>query len=219
MLLRDTIYQAIRDSILSCEFQPGQELREQALAERYRVSRSPVRDSLLRLELEKLVTVLPRQGYLVSPISRSDVDDVFSLRSLIEPACAAAAVQADAAALSTLDRFRGFAETQYTESGFIAYNTAFHCAVVELSGNMRMAGLVRTLISQIERVTWVALRDFRQEGVADVCAEHEAIIDALQAHDPERASRLCYEHGQGIHQLIVATLRSKAPQWEKTVAC
>jgi len=54
-LLRDTIYEKIRHAILSCEFQPGQELREQVLAERYRVSRSPIPDSLLRLEQENLV--------------------------------------------------------------------------------------------------------------------------------------------------------------------
>jgi DNA-binding GntR family transcriptional regulator len=73
VLLRESIYGAIRRAILTCEFEPGQELREQVLAERYHVSRSPVRDALLRLELESLVTVLPRQGYLVNAISIPDV--------------------------------------------------------------------------------------------------------------------------------------------------
>src|SRR5579863_7829817 len=88
MLLRDNIYYALRKAILSCEFQPGQELREQVLAERYRVSRSPIRDSLLRLEQDNLVTVLPRQGYRVNPISISDTEEIFALLLLIEPACA-----------------------------------------------------------------------------------------------------------------------------------
>ena len=99
VLLRNSIYQAIRHSILTGELQPGQELREQVLAERYGVSRSPVRDSLLRLEQENLVTVFPRQGYLVNPISISNVEDIINLRSLIEPSCAAAAARADDAAL------------------------------------------------------------------------------------------------------------------------
>lgn len=106
MLLRDAIYQAIRHAILTCEFQPGQELREQILAERYHVSRSPIRDSLLRLERENFVTVLPRQGYRVRPISASDVKDVFAFRLMIEPRCAAAAAHADDTALQALDRFR-----------------------------------------------------------------------------------------------------------------
>src|ERR1700761_9464752 len=114
MLLRDRVYQAIRNAILTCEFQPGLELREQILGERYRVSRSPIRDSLLRLEHEKLVTVLPRQGYRVNPISLSDVEDIFGLRLVIEPACAAAGARADDEALQSLSRFRGFARDDRT---------------------------------------------------------------------------------------------------------
>src|ERR1700759_4155963 len=109
MLLRDRVYRTLRDAILTCEFQPGLELREQILAERYRVSRSPIRDSLLRLEHEKLVTVLPRQGYRVNPISWSDGEDIFGLRLVIEPACAAAAARADEETLRSLGRFRDFA--------------------------------------------------------------------------------------------------------------
>jgi DNA-binding GntR family transcriptional regulator len=191
MLLRDTIYQAIRRAILTCEFEPGQELREQALAERYRVSRSPIRDSLLRLEQENLVTVLPRQGYRVRPIAISDVEDVFGLRLLIEPACAVAAARAEDGALRALDRFRGFADRECAESEHVEYNEAFHNAIANLSGNMRMAAVSRDLIEQFERLVRVALRVFKHETVSRVCLEHEAIIDAVQAHDPDRAS---YEH-------------------------
>ena len=56
MLLRDNIYDALRGAILSCELLPGQELREQELAARYEVSRSPVREALLRLEGERLTS-------------------------------------------------------------------------------------------------------------------------------------------------------------------
>jgi DNA-binding GntR family transcriptional regulator len=91
MLLRDKIYQVLRHGILTCEFPLGQALREQTVAERYGVSRTPIRDSLLRLEQENLVTVLSRQGYLVRALSIPGVEDILNLRSIIEPACAAAA--------------------------------------------------------------------------------------------------------------------------------
>src|SRR4051812_20485201 len=118
-LLRDSVYRALRHAILTCEFQPGQELREQALAERYRVSRSPIRDSLLRLEQERLVTVLPRQGYRVNPISIRDVDELFGLRLIIAPACAAEAAQADDEAVHQLDQFRQPAETVDDDATFL----------------------------------------------------------------------------------------------------
>jgi GntR family transcriptional regulator, rspAB operon transcriptional repressor len=122
MLLRDKIYQALRHEILTCGFPPGQELREQTLAERYGVSRTPIRDSLLRLEQEDLVTVLPRQGYLVRPLSISDVEDMLNLRSIIEPACAAAAAQADETSLQVLDSFRSLVDQDLNKTGYINYN-------------------------------------------------------------------------------------------------
>ena len=72
MLLRDNVYHSLRSDILSCRLPPGGEIRESELAERYEVSRQPVREALLRLEREHLVTVQPRQGYRVNPISLGD---------------------------------------------------------------------------------------------------------------------------------------------------
>jgi GntR family transcriptional regulator, rspAB operon transcriptional repressor len=124
MLLRDKIYQVLRHQILTCEFPPEQELREQALAERYRVSRTPIRDLLLRLEQESLVTVLPRQDYLVRPLSISDVEDRLNLRSIIEPACAAAAAQADDTSLQVLDSFRSFVNQDLNKTGYVNHNVS-----------------------------------------------------------------------------------------------
>jgi DNA-binding GntR family transcriptional regulator len=158
MLLRDDIYRRIRHAILTCEFQPGQELREQALAERYRVSRSPIRDALLRLEQEDLVIVLPRQGYRVKPILTSEVETLFSFHLLMDPACAAAAARADDVALRRLNQFRGFADREYTEAEYLEYNASFHNAVAGLVDNKRLAAVVRNLIDQFDRLMWATLR-------------------------------------------------------------
>jgi DNA-binding GntR family transcriptional regulator len=199
MLLRDSVYNSIRRAILSCEFQPGQELREQELAARYRVSRSPVRDALLRLEQENLVTVLPRQGYCVNPISVADVKEIFSLRVLIEPACAAAAAQAGDAALRSLDRFRGFIDEEFDEPMFGKYNRSFHSAIAELSGNKRLAAAALSIAEQFERLVLVGRATSDFPSAHRMCGEHDAIIDALQAHDADRASRLSHEHAEGTH--------------------
>jgi GntR family transcriptional regulator, rspAB operon transcriptional repressor len=219
MLLRDRVYQAIRDAILTCEFQPGQELREQILAERYRVSRSPIRDSLLRLEQERLVTVLPRQGYRVNPISMSDVEDILGLRLLIEPACAAAAAAArsDETALRALDRFRGFTGGEHTESDFIRYNKSFHRAIIDLSGNARMATIARDLDEQFQRLALLTLDAVTDEDVRYASAEHDAIIDALQAHDADQTARLSYEHAARAHARISKAIRMVAERWKEPV--
>src|SRR5262249_21532976 len=109
MLLRENVYESLRADILACRLAPGDDMREQDLAERYSVSRQPVRDALLRLEREHLVTVQPRQGYRVNPISLSDARDLLRFRLAVEPACVAEAIErASDDALRTLDEFREF---------------------------------------------------------------------------------------------------------------
>src|SRR6201996_10908 len=124
MLLRDNVYESLRSDILTCHFAPGDDMREQDLAERYAVSRQPVREALLRLEREHLVPVQPRQGYRVNPISLSDARDLLRFRLALEPACVAEAIEsAPDNVLKTLDEYRNFAGDH---ENFITYNPAFH---------------------------------------------------------------------------------------------
>jgi len=206
-LLRDSVYKALRHAVLTCEFQPGQELREQVLAEKYRVSRSPIRDSLLRLEQERLVTVLPRQGYRVNPISSDDVEDLFGLRLIIAPACAAGAARADDAAVRSLDRFRNAIEDGAQEAVFLEYDRAFHGALADLAGNARLASVEHSLIEEFDRLVMIGLGGFQASGVSDVVAEHDAIIEAILAHDSETAYRLSCDHvARGQARIRVALL-------------
>src|SRR3954468_11714317 len=109
MFLRDNVYETLRSDILTCHFAPGDDMREQDLAERYAVSRQPVREALLRLEREHLVTVTPRQGYRVNPISLADARDLLRFRFALEPACVGEAIEnAPENVLTALDAFRCF---------------------------------------------------------------------------------------------------------------
>src|SRR6266705_641275 len=119
MLLRDNVYENLRSDILNCRLAPCEDIREQELAERYAVSRQPVREALLRLAREHLVTGQPRQGYRVNPISLSDARDLCRFRLALEPACVAEAVaNAGDDVLKALDDYRRFAGDH---EAFIAY--------------------------------------------------------------------------------------------------
>src|SRR5687768_13968406 len=76
-LLREKVYDQLRADMIACRLAPGTEIRESELALRFGVSKSPVRDALMRLEREGLVITLPRQGYRVAPVSVADVQDMF----------------------------------------------------------------------------------------------------------------------------------------------
>src|SRR5215467_9596605 len=177
MLLRDNVYESLRADILACRLAPGDDMREQDLAERYAVSRQPVRKALLRLEREHLVTVQPRQGYRVNPISLSDARDLLRFRLALEPACVAEAIEnASDDALKALDKFRRFSGDH---EAFIAYNRAFHSALAHASGNRRMAAALIDLIGQADRLVRVSVANVKGHDPAKLVAEHVALIEAM----------------------------------------
>ncbi|MBV8851086.1 MAG: GntR family transcriptional regulator [Methylobacteriaceae bacterium] len=207
MLLRTNVYDAIRAEILSCRFAPGEDMREQDLAARYEVSRQPVREALLRLEQDRLVTVLPRQGYRVNPISITDARDLLQMRLLLEPACGReVCATATAAQLAAFDSFRALGAARE----FITYNRDFHVAVCNACGNRRMARATREIIEQSDRLTRVSLDSIRGRDSAQLVAEHGAIIDALQARDARRAASLLRDHITRAKRRIMAALSRAA---------
>lgn len=216
MLLRDNVYESLRADILSCRLAPGDDVREQDLASRYAVSRQPVREALLRLEREHLVTVQPRQGYRVNPISLSDARDLLRFRLALEPACVVEAIEtASDARLAALDEFRRFSGDQ---EDFIAYNRAFHSALAHASGNRRMASSLCDLIGQADRLVRVSLANIRGHDPRRLVAEHVELIEAMQSRDARQASRLIKAHIRQTEKRVLPALKRNAVIVEERTA-
>ncbi|MBC7468593.1 MAG: GntR family transcriptional regulator [Ramlibacter sp.] len=193
-LLRETVYEQLRADMISCKLAPGAELREAELAARFDMSKSPVRDALMRLESEGLVITLPRQGYRVAPVSLTDVLDMFHLRAALERACMERIVlQASDEQLRELDAFRHFDAAAW-DGGFIDFNRAFHRRIAELGGNARMRDQLLDLIDLLERAVQVSVASMKQGDPQVLVNEHVEIIDALQARAVKKAQRLAEQH-------------------------
>lgn len=203
-LLREEVYRLLREEIIGCKVPPGEDLREQDLAARFRVSKQPVREALLRLEQDRLVTIHPRQGYRVNPVSMADARDIFRFCEVLEPACAAdAAEHASDEELAALDAFRTFDSKGWD---FIRYNRSFHIAVARCSPNRRMREEVASLVSQADRLVLVSIGTARGRDTGRLVAEHVAIIDALQARDGRRAGSLLRAHIRSAKKRVVDSL-------------
>jgi GntR family transcriptional regulator, rspAB operon transcriptional repressor len=208
MLLRENVYESLRSDILTCRLAPGDDMREQELAERYAVSRQPVREALLRLEREHLVTVQPRQGYRVNPISLSDARDLLQFRLVLEPACVMAAIEnASDGTLKALDEFRLFSGDH---EAFITYNRAFHTALAQASGNRRMAASLCDLIGQADRLVRVSLANVKGHDPARLVAEHVALIEAMQCRDSRTANRIIKAHVAETVKRVLPALKRNA---------
>lgn len=193
-LLRETVYEQLRADVISCKLAPGTEIREAELAARFDMSKSPVRDALMRLEREGLVITLPRQGYRIAPVALGDVLDMFHLRAALERACIERIVlRATDEKLESLDAFRRFVPSQWS-GGFIDYNRTFHRRIAELGCNTRMRDQLNDLIDQLERAVQVSVANTHTGDPQMLVNEHEEIIDALQSRALKRAQRLAEQH-------------------------
>ena len=206
-LMRDDVYERLRDEILSCALQPGAPIHEQDLAQRFEVSKSPIRDALLRLQEQNLVEVLPRKGYRVRPISLADAVEMYEMRALYERECALRAIDNAAdEALAALDEFRKMPRGLDLPK-WIAYNRRFHLAVAGICGNSRLTRAASDVIEQFDRLTVVSLRGveapLRLETFVD---EHGLIIDALQARDKRQVGALVRDHVDASRKRTLAML-------------
>jgi len=175
------VYATLKREILTCEIAPGTPLYEGQLAERLQVSKTPIRDALGMLAHEGFVQVQPRQGYRVSDITLGDVQEVFQMRMLLEPA--AAALAAERASADQLKRLQELAEESYvygelpTYEEFVVKNREFHVLLAEASGSGRLAASLRNLLEEMQRLFLFGLdiRDSAEEQIA----EHRELVDAL----------------------------------------
>ena len=133
----DQVYNAIRDMISSGEFQGGQPLREQWLAERVGVSRTPVRDALKRLATEGIVELRPNKGAQLVLLGPEEVNDVFDVRSLLEPYLAGrAATRVDEHQLQIMQQLLVAMEGIVSEGGvqldeLASLNSEFHGLIID----------------------------------------------------------------------------------------
>lgn len=207
-LLREKVYDELRADMISCRLAPGTEIRENELAARFGVSKSPVRDALMRLEREGLVITLPRQGYRVAPVSLADVQDMFHLRDALEQACMERiARRASDEQVAELDRFRRFDATDWP-GGFVAYNREFHRTLARIAGNPRMRDHLIDLIDQMERAVQLSVSSLKKGDPQSLVDEHAELIDALQARQAARAQRIVSRHiGEAGKRVMQAMAR------------
>lgn len=203
-------YQRLRDSILSGQLKPGEIYNEMALAHEMGVSRTPVREALLELSSQGLVTFLPRKGVQVNYFGDHDVEEVFELRTLIELAALEKAVDtATPRELKVLDgalsRSRDSAKKRDLEA-FLHADRLFHHSLVELSGNGRMRAILDNLRDIIHVMSFEAVN--RAERMDEVVGEHEEIMRSLRARDRMAARDALRRHLDLSKRAVLAEHRA-----------
>lgn len=194
----DRAYQQIRGLILAGELAPGAALREEALAKRCGVSRTPIREALRRLETELLIVRSESQRTFVSQWSLDDVADAFELRAMAESLAARRA--ATRVSAETLEKMRECSEkidratlpVNPDVDAFLEGNRQFHALIVEAAGSPRLGSVLATLVEQ--PVVWRTAQTYGRNELRRSHREHCELLAAFERRDGAWAEAIMSAH-------------------------
>jgi len=195
--LAERVYRELKDEIEFLLLAPGAALREQDLARRFGVSRTPVRDALRWLEAEGLVETVGRRTTLVANVSLREAFEAYEIRELIEPFAAAEAArtrQCRPEIAAMLDRLDRLAEEPADAAGRAEreeIDRTFHALIAEAAGNQMIGKVVAAMRSRMRRVF---VRAGQGGGYSRGRQEHRDILTAILDGDAARAEEAMRAH-------------------------
>lgn len=207
--LRDVVFNTLRQAILTGELKPGERLMEIHLANKLGVSRTPIREAIRKLELEGLVTMIPRRGAEVAQITEKSMSDVLEVRRAVDALCVELACERiseeELEALKVAcDNFE-----EAVKSGDVKKiaqaDVALHDIIVRATGNKRLVQLVNTLSEQMYRYRFEYIKDVSQHN--SLVEEHRVIYESILKKDKQTASEAAKLHIDNQEKTIIKQIR------------
>jgi DNA-binding GntR family transcriptional regulator len=186
-------YQQIKHRIVSLDLPPGSVLKEADLQQELHLGRTPIREALKRLSLEKLVVIVPRRGMFVSEIGLKDLQQLFEVRLVLESLAARLAAERGTTGHwqqmeAALDQLTAGADHE----ALIAIDTECHEIIYEAAQNRFLGDTLTTHYALSLRLWYYVLNDIAD--MRSALQEHEQILSALRAGDGDRAANLMCNH-------------------------
>lgn len=206
----DRAYELIRTDILSGALRPGEQVREEALAEACGVSRTPVREAMRRLEAEHLIRRVAQRSFIAA-LSTDEVEEAFTLRAMLEGhAAARAAERISAPRLKALVKNVESAKiliggAMPDIAGFLDHNREFHAIILQEAGSERLSGLLATIVEQ--PVILRTASHYGRDQLARSVAEHEELVEAFRHRDPEWARAVMAAHIRRAFHVFSETIQ------------
>ena len=218
LLLREIVYEELRDHILKGELKPGTRMMEIELAEDMGVSRTPIREAIRKLEREGLVTIEPRRGAYVSDISVEDMAGILEVRGTLEGLAAYLATKNmnDQEKQELIETGQRFNEAMINGSmtDMIHYDTKLHHQIVEASRNNYLLHMIETLQELVLRFRYIYFKDFKR--AEEMPAEHKVISECILSGNAEGARDAAFQHIEKLRQMILRdeTFQQKAKEFK-----
>lgn len=205
LTLRESILETIRDAIISGALKPGEKVAEPELAERFGISRTPIREAFRQLESEGYLSVVPRKGAVVISFSQRDVEEFYAIKSILEgyaarKACEKLAPRDIDKLQSINDKLRLLAEESDVKNFFKVHNN-FHDLFIKAADNDKLTELITTLLGRFQRLRIASLS---LPGRMELSVkEHQKIIDAFRDRNADLAENLVRSNAEYGGKVLV----------------
>jgi len=194
--LHSRVFNQIRNDILNGVYEPGESLIETKLSEELGVSRTPIREALRQLELEGLVQSVPNKGVTVKGVSAQDIQDIYTIRMLIEGLAARwAAEKITPEELEELQEAVDLEEFYTTKEDYgqlLRFDTRFHDIIFRASKSMPLMHTLSTFHHYVQKARRISMSSPKR--AMEVLKEHKAILQAIIDRDADRAEKLTTQH-------------------------
>jgi len=190
--LKDKVYTMVKTNIVSGEYRPNTHLDEKILITELGVSRTPFREAMNRLELERFIKIIPRRGFFVSEISIKNINDIFQTRYLVEPQvieCSATSISKEKL-MTMKNKFLNWRKLSLDEIHFLDWE--LHYLILEASNNDFLIKMMSNLYEHNQRLRTLAVRETSR--IEESINEHLNIVNALLTNDIEKAKEACQVH-------------------------
>jgi DNA-binding GntR family transcriptional regulator len=209
--LANQAYLAIKKDIVICKLSPGSTIDQGQLAKQYDFSLTPIREALKRLEQEGYVQSIPRFGYLITPITIQDVEDLFDLRLVLEQSAVRMAIQR--ATDEQLDQIQEKATFtyKYKDPGsyleFLEQNVHFHFSIALVSRNRKLAAMLANVLIEMTRIFNLGL-DLR-DSTEEMRNEHVILAAALKGRNIQLAEKIVQDQIMLSRQRVIEMLTQR----------
>ena len=209
VLRSEQAYEQLKSDIVACVLSPGEALTEKQIEARYSIKKATIRSALARLMQEGLVRSEPRRGYVITTLTLRDVNEIFDVRSLVEPEVFRVATTG--VTERGLDEIRLAArkvlkpETLRSPVAFLAADRAFRLAIAELSENLRLAQLLSQILDQSERALHLGFKS--RDFMPLIIEQQKQLLQACEKSDVPGIVKLARSQCLALkHQLVGALL-------------
>ena len=208
-----TIYEALRDEVLSLKLAPGQLVDEASLARRFGVSRSPVREALVRLGAESLLMTLPNKGTIVAPLRIEEFPQYVDALDLLQRAVTrlAAEFRSEKSLQCIRARQADFRKCVENDDvlGMILSNRDFHIAIAQAANNSYLEAAYTRLLDDGRRFLRLYFKSYDDSLPHELIGNHDGMIAAIEAKDRDLAERLAHAHTLEMQERFIAYLGAR----------